>query len=119
MTVKKYIQIAGKRIKLAHMRRSKKGAEVVGARVHIKGLGTVYVQVYEKEELAPPASPPAVPPTPLERRSPQRHVDQTDQLMVEVLRSLSAKVERLEKRAVILPEGTTIPNPHPSNGHPR
>lgn len=44
---KKTITIEGKQVKLAHMRSSKKGAEVVGARYHVKGLGTVYVQVYE------------------------------------------------------------------------
>lgn len=119
MSARKFIQIAGKRVHLAHMRRSKKGAEVVGARVHIKGIGTVYVQVYEREEMAPPtppSPPPPPPPTPSERRPPSRQADQIDQLTAEVLRALTDRLARLEKRAVILPEGTKIPDPRPSDG---
>lgn len=118
--MKKSVMINGQRFRISHMRNSKKGAEVVGGRFHVKGLGTVYIQVYEKapedqikrhiedREARPRA----------EVRTPERKVDQIDEMLIETLRVMSKRMEKLEQRAVILPEGSMIPNPRPTHdGH--
>ncbi len=103
------LNINGKEIKLAHMRRSKKGANVDGARIHLDGLGTVYVQLYESERFVAdrlkaqvaaakrPAAVPAPPPS------------DVLELVLEVLKSTTDRLSALED-AVTRP----IPNPRPS-----
>ncbi len=111
--LKKSVVINGHRYQVSHMRNSKKGAEVVGGRFHVKGLGTVYIQIYEqapkevdKAHVASHAEP-----------TPERKVSQVDEMIVETLRAMSAKIEALQKRSILLPEGTILP-PRPSiNGH--
>lgn len=82
----KSINVEGQLVPLRKLRTSKKGAVVIGARLHLSRLGTVYIQVYEPEARAP-----ARPPSP--RTAPQRREDQ----VVSLLRAMSRRLDALEE----------------------
>lgn len=97
------IKINDKEIVLKKIRTSKKGANVDGARVHVDGLGTVYVQVYEPQKAVAHARPPLPKPS------------DTVELVLETLIKMSERVRALETSlAPILPSTAAIPNPRPS-----
>lgn len=76
--MKAAINVEGQSIPLKHMRRSKKGAEVRGARVHIPKVGTVYVQVYEEAPKPKLVSEPMA-------------------LLVEIVKAMSKDIEDLKR----------------------
>ncbi len=83
------IEIAGKKVPLRLMRVSKKGVKVEGARVHVKGLGTVFISVYEPKPIPfPPGSTRINPPN--------THQQETLEMLVDVLKAMSDRVSALE-----------------------
>jgi hypothetical protein len=89
----KTINVNGKVIKLSRLRTSKKGAAVDGARVHVEGLGTVYVQVYEPRQAVREHVQRIT-----QRQRPQRQVREADALMVEILQRLSERMDAIEDK---------------------
>jgi hypothetical protein len=89
--------VNGKLIKLRKLRMSAKGAQVDGARVHVAGLGTVYVQVYEERKAAVMAH--ARPPAQLPTTTPDVRA------LFEMLKGLNDRLESLREE---------IPAPAPS-----
>ncbi len=110
--------INGKEVKLSHVRSSKKGARVDGARIHLEGLGTVYVQLYSAKDLAVAhmKSPAPTPKTP----APTGPLE----MMLEVLKAQTERIaederrigalERMLQPPTIVPSKGKVPHPKPS-----
>lgn len=106
--------INGKEVKLAHVRRSKKGARVDGARVHLEGLGTVYVQLYEEQSAAVRAHLKATPITPPKALTPKP--TDTLEMMLEILKAQTERIATDERRIAALERMLAPPTIVPNHG---
>lgn len=88
------ITVNGKPIKLRKLRTSAKGATVFGARLHIPGSGTLYLQMYEDNR-----------PAPIPKASKRE--------LISLVQTLSERLERLESSIMVgdVPPSPFLPPP--------
>jgi hypothetical protein len=115
--IKKEITLNGLKVKLNPLPPSKKGAKKLGSRIHVKGLGTVYVLVYETTARpGRPANP--TPPRGAELKAPQvSHAEVSDvqAMMVDILRKMNERLDAVEDAVTRPPRETPDAGISPPN----
>lgn len=130
----KTLTINGKVVQLKRLRNSKKGVTVDGTRLHIAGLGTVYIQAYdtEKELIAATPSfteasqprqargPSPIPPPPVIKAEDNRGLMER---IIRVMTATNEQVNQISERLTMLEDAATRPSrpsaprpPPPGNG---